>query len=359
MSAANDNGQAGRSWLKRSREDASGLQVVGDVPPDLANSVDANGSLVTVGPVDWIICFVPGLQRQWWHRFVHHKHKHVFAMRPTSTGSWLLAEPWWTRMMVTILPPADAVKFLRWGGTGDILRVREAIPGKASQLRGWSNCAVLTAFILGRRSWTWTPHGLYRELLRENATRHENVEQLLVDQFAKVVSQYSSNALSVGADQLALPLRELLFIIGRNLLETMMTPSLLEVCYTAILEADRYPEATRVYAQHGPKPAIAVLAKILARAKQAGEIELADCEAGARQFLGMLYGASHLEAVLQLGERPTLSDIDRRARTAVKVFLDGAAPTEPRFAGHPRLRRSRATGFGSIDRTDGTLTCPA
>jgi AefR-like transcriptional repressor, C-terminal domain len=358
MSAANDNGQASRSWLRRSRESASGLRVVGDVPPDLANSIDANGSLVTVGPVDWIICFVPGLQRQWWHRFAHHRYKHVFAMRPTNTGSWLLVEPWWTRMMVTILPPADAVKFLRWGGTGDILRVREAVPGNASQLRGWSNCAVLTAFVLGRRSWTWTPHGLYRELLREKATRHENVEKLLVDQFAKVVSQYSSNALSVSADQLVLPLRDLLTIIGRNLLETMMTPSLLEVCYTAILEADRYPDATRVYAQHGPKPAIAVLTKILARAKQAGEVDLVDCEAGARQFLGMLYGNVHLEAVLQLGERPTLSEIDLRARTAVRVFLDGAAPAETRSTGHPRLRRSRTNGVGSIDRHDGTLTCP-
>jgi hypothetical protein len=182
--------------------------------------------------------------------------------------------------------------------------------------------------VLGRSSWTWTPHGLYRELLREKATRHENVEQLLVDQFAKVVSQYSSNALSISADQLSLPLRELLIIIGRNLLETMMTRSLLEVCYTAILEADRYPDATRVYAQHGPKPAIAVLTKILAKAKQAGEVDLADCEAGTRQFLGMLHGNIHLEAVLQLGEIPTLSEIDLRARTAVKVFLDGAKPDE-------------------------------
>jgi len=324
MSTVNDTAQARRSWPRRDGESPSGLKVVGDVPPDLANSADENGSLVTVDPVDWIICFVPGLQRQWWHRFVHHKHKHVFAMRPTNTGSWLLVEPWWSRMMVTILPPADAVKFLRWGGTGDILRVREAVPGKASQLRGWSNCAVLTAFVLGRSSWTWTPHGLYRKLLREKATRHENVERLLVDQFTKVVSQYSSNALSVSADQLSLPLRELLIIIGRNLLETMMTPSLLEVCYTAILEADRYPGTTRVYAQHGPKPAIAVLTKILTRAKQAGEIDLADCEAGARQFLRMLQGNIHLEAVLQLGAIPTLSEIDVRARTAVKVFLDGA-----------------------------------
>ncbi|MBR1198438.1 TetR/AcrR family transcriptional regulator C-terminal domain-containing protein [Bradyrhizobium sp. AUGA SZCCT0240] len=344
MNAPFDTASAGRSLLARSSDRPLPLKVVDDVPSDLANCADEHGSLVTVEPVDWIICFVPGLKRQWWHRFVHHKHKHVFAMRPTNTGSWLLVEPWWTRMMVTILPPADAVKFLRWGGTGDILRVREQVPGRASQMRGWSNCAVITAFVLGRPSWTWTPHGLYKELLREKTTRRENVEQLLVDQFAKVVSQYSSNALSVSADQLSLPLRELLVIIGRNLLETMMTPALLEVCYTAILEADRYPNATRVYAQHGPKRAIEVLTNILARAKQAGEIDLADCEAGARQFLGMLYGNIHLEAVLQLGAIPTLSEIDLRARTAVKVFLDGAGPDETAILERAVLRN----GGGSL-----------
>jgi hypothetical protein len=228
--------------------------------------------------------------------------------------------------MVTILPPADAVKFLRWGGTGDILRVREAVPGKASQFRGWSNCAVLTAFVLGRSSWTWTPHGLYRELLREKATRHENVEQLIAEQFAKVASQHSSNALSVCVAQLALPLKESLVIIGQNLLKATMTPSQPELGYTATFEANRCPDATRVYAQQVLKPAISVLTQIFTKAKQAGEIDLSDCEAGARHFLGMLYEGIRLEAVFRIGHVLPLSEIDWRVRTAVKIFLDGAQP---------------------------------
>lgn len=318
-----DTPQTRAAWLRRRNSPSVDQQIVSDVPADLASSADENGSLVTLAPVEWIICFVPGLQAQWWHRFVFSKHKHVFAMRPTNTGSWILVEPWWSRMMVTVLPPADAVKFLRWGGTGDILRVREAVPGHASQVRGWSNCAVLTAFVLGRRSFTWTPHGLYRQLLREKDTRREGVENLLVEQFTKVVSQHSDSALAVGADQLSLPFRELLTIIGRNLLEAMMTPSLLEVCYTAVLEAERYPAATRVYAEHGPKRAIAVLSKILEKAVRDGHIELSDCDAGARRFLAMLHGDIHLQAILQIGDVPTPSEIDLRARTAVKLFLDG------------------------------------
>ena len=324
MISADDTTKIRAAWLQRRDNPAVNQKTVTDVPRDLANSIDENGSLVTVPPEDWIICFVPGLQAQWWHRFVFSKHKHVYAMRPTNTGSWLLVEPWWTRMMVTILPPADAVKFLRWGGTGDILRVREAVPGNASQLRGWANCAVLTAFVLGRRSWTWTPHGLFRRLLRERSTRRENVEDLLVEQFTKVIGQHSANALAVNADQLSLPFDELLTIIGRNLLEAMMTPSLIEVCYTAILEAARYPAATRVYAEHGPNRAVAVISKILERAVCDGHVDLVDCEAGARRFLAMIRGDAHLQAVLQIGRIPTPTELDLRARTAVKMFLRGA-----------------------------------
>lgn len=122
------------------------------VPDDLLLSMDENGSLVTVPPAEWIVCFVPGLKKQWWHKFVNGRHKHCYAMRPTGTGSWVLVEPWWTRLMVTVLPSTDAVRFLRWGAAGDMLRITEAVPGKGNQLRGWSNCAVLMSFLLGGRA---------------------------------------------------------------------------------------------------------------------------------------------------------------------------------------------------------------
>lgn len=164
-----------RSWVPR----LSRLQVDANaILSDLAIEPDEHGSPVTLDPVEWIVCFVPGLRRQWWHLFADERHKHVFAMRPLDDGCWLLVEPWWKRMMVTVLSPSHALKFLQWGEAGDMLRVREAIPGTASQFRGWSNCAVLTAFVLGRSSRTWTPHGLYRELVRENDVVPISVEQL-------------------------------------------------------------------------------------------------------------------------------------------------------------------------------------
>ena len=72
----------------------------------------------------------PGLRRQWWHRFADARHKHVFALRPVGDGTWLLVEPWWTRLMVNVLTLDEAIKFLRWGSVGNILKVRESIPGE-------------------------------------------------------------------------------------------------------------------------------------------------------------------------------------------------------------------------------------
>jgi hypothetical protein len=129
--------------------------------------IDGNGSPVSLPEVDWLVCFVPGRRRQWWHRFAHEKHKHVFAMRRLDDGNWLLVEPWWRRLMVSVLTHAEATGFLHWGANGHVLKVREKIPGRGSQIRGWSNCAVLVAFLLGRSYWTWTPHGLYRRLMAD------------------------------------------------------------------------------------------------------------------------------------------------------------------------------------------------
>jgi len=53
-----------------------------------------------------------------------------------------------------------------------VLNVREAVPGHVSQVRGWMTCAALASYLLGRPYWVWTPHGLYKLLLREpNACR--------------------------------------------------------------------------------------------------------------------------------------------------------------------------------------------
>ena len=148
-----------------------------------AMDIDENGSPVTLPEADWLVCFVPGLRRQWWHRFAHKEHKHVFAIRKLDNDAWLLVEPWWTRLMVNVLTHDQAIKFLQWGADGDVLKVRERIPGQGCQMRGWSNCAVLVAFLLGRSYWTWTPHGLYRRLRADRGVQSVDAAYIFSEYF--------------------------------------------------------------------------------------------------------------------------------------------------------------------------------
>ena len=166
-----------------------------DVVDQPALDIDENGSLVTLPAAEWLICFVPGLYPQWWHRFAHARDKHVFAIRRLDDGSWLLVEPWWTRLMVNVLTLDEALKFLHWGAAGHVLKVREAIPGRGTQLRGWSNCAVLMAFLLGRSYWTWTPHGLYRRLVADASVEAIDPDQLLGEHFRDIGNRIAGVAL--------------------------------------------------------------------------------------------------------------------------------------------------------------------
>jgi stage V sporulation protein SpoVS len=141
--------------------------------------LNPDGSLVMLEPGYWFVCFVPGIQKQWWHSFVHRLHKHVFAVRPEPDGLWTVFEPWWTRVVVATINSEQVQKFLLWGAEGDVLLVRESIPGHSSSIRGWMNCAALTVHLLGRRYWVWTPHQLYRRLVQEPEVCRLDVSPLL------------------------------------------------------------------------------------------------------------------------------------------------------------------------------------
>jgi hypothetical protein len=154
----------------------------------IALEVDQDGSPVTLEAGSWFVLFVPGLKKQWWHRFVNDRHNHVFAMRPAGPDEWTLFEPWWHRLLTATISSEQARKFLLWGARGDVLLVREAIPGRGSQVRGWMTCAALTSYLLGRPYWVWTPHGLYKLLLREPNVCRVDVAELLqrrADQLAR------------------------------------------------------------------------------------------------------------------------------------------------------------------------------
>ncbi len=163
--------------------------------PDVENEslrLSPDGALVPLEAGSWFVCFVPAIDEQWWHRFVPSAYKHVFALRPEREGEWTVFEPWWTRLLVATITTDQAVKFLRWGAHGDVLLVREAVPGHSSQLRGMMTCAALAAHMLGRTYFVWTPHQLYRRLIREPNVCRVDVSILLqrgLRDFSKTASR--------------------------------------------------------------------------------------------------------------------------------------------------------------------------
>ena len=294
------------------------------VPPELIIEIDSNGSPVDVPAAEWFVCFVPGLQRQWWHRFTNAKHQHVFAMRMVDDGCWILVEPWWTRMLVSVLTLDQAVKFLRWGAAGDILQVREAVPGCGNQVRGWSNCAVLIAFLLGRSYRTWTPHGLYRRLAAERGARPVDLAQWLADYVRVLTTRNADQALEALEADEGKSLRTALLRLGNGIMSALMSRAALGLYKVAVSESSRFGAAANAYWECAPKRAIETARKVLVQAQLRGEVNIDDPAVAARQFVAMLRGDIHLEILFGLRSCPDPTEIHVRVTSAVDLLMNGA-----------------------------------
>ena len=218
-------------------------------------------------------------------------------MRPLSAGKWLFVESWKKRLFVTVLELFEASRLLRWGAAGHILSVREEIPGRAWQTRGWSNCAVLSALLLGRSSWSWTPHGLYRQLLREDGVEHVFLEDVLVEQIAELVGP-SADLLRLGGEARGDPIQRVLLDLGRRWLADVLSPTQSQAWQFTVYEGYRFPRATCIYATALDKQ-IEYIADILAEANNRCEVFIADCRRSATLLVGMLRGSMPAEALFE------------------------------------------------------------
>jgi hypothetical protein len=323
------------------RGTTDGKSHVEGVPDELAIEIDSDGSPVSFPAAQWFVCFVPGLQRQWWHRFAPAKYQHVFVMRMVGDDHWILVEPWWTRMLVSVLSLDEAVKFLRWGAAGNILQVREAIPGCGNQARGWSNCAVLTSFLLGRSYWTWTPRGLYRRLAAEPGARPVDLAQWLADHVRSVASRTADRVAAALEANAGKPLRTVLLHVGDAVMTALMSRPGLALYKVAVSEASRFGDAATAYWDHAPRRAVAIVCKVLQEATLHREISIDDPARAARQFVAMLRGDIHLEILLGLRSSPDPTEINARVTSAVDVLLNGVTAENPSI---PQRKSQHACG---------------
>ena len=286
--------------------------------------IDANGSPVTLEAADWLVCFVPGLRKQWWHGLVNAKHKHVFAMRMVDENTWLIMEPWWTRNMVNVLSFDQAVQYLRWAAAGDIIKVREAVPGRGSQTRGWSNCAVLVSFMLGRRYRTWSPHGLYKKLKAERGAQVVDVSRLLVDHCTTVAIRTTREVLSASMRQSDESLESVLSHIGRGIVRARLTPAVIGIHRAAAAGSRLFNSAADAYWANGPERVIERVRGLLDEANRRGETSIADSILAARRFVSML--RNNLQRAIGVGvdTSPPEAKIHDYVKSVVTAFLHGA-----------------------------------
>ena len=328
-------------WIRRRSIRAP----AGIVSNELAIEVDANGSPINVPAAEWFVCFVPGLKRQWWHLFANARHQHVFAMRMVEDGSWILVEPWWTRMLVSVLTLDEAAKFLRWGATGNILQVREAVPGCGTQLRGWCNCAILIAFLLGRSYRTWTPHGLYLRLAGERGARPVDLAHWLANHVRDLAVRNSDRALPAPEALETRSLRSVLIHLGKGITSATMSRSALGQYRFAISESNRFGAAANAYWESVPRRAIESVRKALQLAQMRGEISIEDPALAARQFVAMLHGDAHLGIVFGSRDCPDATEIQVRVESAVDLLLNGAQAGRSSLI--QALTRPGLVGYGS------------
>ena len=145
----------------------------------LGREADEDGSPATIEAGIWFVCLLPGIRKQWWHPLVNKTHKDAFAMRPERDGRWNFFEPWWHRPLATSLSLEHARKFLLLAVAGEVVAVREHVPGSGSQVGGWTTCAGLVSCLFGRPYWVWTPHRFHRLPLRELSVCRVDVLALL------------------------------------------------------------------------------------------------------------------------------------------------------------------------------------
>lgn len=318
----NPSGKVATAARSRAEDHRSQVRPVSD---DLGTEVDCHGSPVSIPAAEWLVCFVPGLQKQWWHRFANKRHQHVFAIRMLADGSWLLVESWWTRMLVTVLTLDEALKFLRWGATGDILQVREAIPGRGNQLRGWSNCAVMMAFMLGRAYRTWTPNGLYRRLRAEQGVHAVDLVQWLPGYVGTAAARDVEQVLETLDLDESHGLKCRLLALGTAIMRGLTSPSALALHRASISESSRFAAAANVYSKYGlPQRAVELVHRTLQQARARGEINIEEPGLAASQFVAMLRGDIHLQILFGLRSSPDGREIRLRVRSAVDLLLNGA-----------------------------------
>lgn len=117
-------------------------------------------------------------------------------------------------------------------------------------------------------------------------------------------------------------LEETLVRIGRIRLTNAMSPAGLRLQRIINAESYRFPEIFTLAQEQGVQPTLRFLADLLRRRTAAGEVCVEEPELAASAFMSMVLSGPSRTAVL--GGKVDRSNLEKRIRYTVRLFLDGA-----------------------------------
>jgi len=130
----------------------------------------------------------------------------------------------------------------------------------------------------------------------------------------------------------AAPAAEVLRRAGRHLLTSLLSDFNLAVFRICVAEAERFPELGRAFYESGPKPLRRQIAAFLTDAARRGEVEIADIDLAADQFVELCKADLHLRRLFGIAGNFGPDRIDRVVDGAVATFM-ARYGCEPRASG--------------------------
>ncbi|WP_275887919.1 TetR/AcrR family transcriptional regulator [Sphingomonas ginsengisoli (ex An et al. 2013)] len=124
------------------------------------------------------------------------------------------------------------------------------------------------------------------------------------------------------------PIAEQLRLFGSALLDTVLSPPMIDLQRLVIGEAARFPEMARLFFERGPARGKARLASLVRAAMDRGDLRAADPALAASQFVGLLQARSWHWLLLGLVEDYPAEQRMAEIEMAVASFLTGWKPTD-------------------------------
>lgn len=117
------------------------------------------------------------------------------------------------------------------------------------------------------------------------------------------------------------PLRDVLRDLASHLMELLLSDDAIKLHRLCISGVDQFPEICQLFYDAGPRNLLKLLAAYLDRQVDVGNMKIDNCDFAAQQFLFMVKGEAHMEALLNLQDQIDVEVMEKYLDSCVEYFL--------------------------------------